>query len=256
MSIATDLQTIANNVPLVYNAGYKAGKAEGGDTTEAYNQGVADGKVLQNTEFWEVFTTARNSSGKPYVRTSYQWAFSLWREENFYPTKDITPKTLYGTFQSFNEYGTPIDLKQRLIDCGVKLETQNVESAQAAFSMAYISVLPALDLRQCKTFNGTFNDSKIETIEKIILKDDGSQEMMSNTFKTATLKNIAFEGKIGTNVTFGSCLLLTDESVQSIIDALLPLGEEVTRTITFHPDISISTEQETEIAGKGWTLVQ
>lgn len=222
------------------------------DITEVYEAG----KQAQNEAFWEVFTTSHNLAGKPYVRTNYQWAFSQWQEENFYPTKDITPKTLYGTFQSFNEYKTPMDLRRRLIDCGVKLETQNVESVQAAFYMACISALPALDLRQCTIFNGAFNESKIETIEKIILKDDGSQEMMSNTFKTATLKNIAFEGKIGTNVTFGSCHLLTDESVQSIIDALLPLGEDVTRTITFHPDISISTEQETEIAGKGWTLVQ
>ena len=251
-AVKKKLKAIAENMPLVY----EAGKAQGGNTEEAYNQGVEAGKQAQNEAFWEVFTTARNSAGKPYVRNNYQWAFMLWREENFYPTKDITPKTLYGTFQSFNEYGTPIDLRQRLIDCGVKLETQDVESAQAAFSMAYISVLPALDLRKCTIFNGTFNDSKIGTIEKIILKDDGSQEMMSNTFKTATLKNITFEGKIGTKVSFAECSLLTAESVQSIIDALLPLEEEVTRTITFHSDISISTEQETEIAGKGWTLVQ
>jgi hypothetical protein len=254
MAISDKLTQIANNVPLVYKAGYNKGKAEGGDTTEAYNQGIEAGKIAQKEDFWDKFTTAYNSAGKPIPRVNYNNAFSYWNGDAFYPAKNLNPNSLYTAFSYFNEYGTPLDLKQRLIDCGVTLNTQNVTSAQSCFTGAYISVLPTMDFGKCTNFVAAFASPSIETIEKIILKSDGTQTFVATFNDCRKLKEIRFEGVIGTSISFAQSPLLSADSVADIIAHLGTVTTE--QTITFHADIELSAEQEATIQGKGWTLVQ
>ena len=47
MSIAEKLQTVADNQQKVYDAGFAAGQAAGGDTDAAYNEGYDAGKQAE-----------------------------------------------------------------------------------------------------------------------------------------------------------------------------------------------------------------
>ena len=159
-------------------------------------------------------------------------------------------------FAVFNEFGTDLlDLSTRLSECGVTINFENATTVANCFQYAYISRVPELKIN-CTDLNKMFSSSKIGTIDKLILKDDGTQTF-SQTFADATeLKNITIEGKIGNSIEFAQSSLLTAESVQSIIDALKDLTRLTKQTITFHKDVYISDTQKAKINSLNWSLSQ
>lgn len=211
MTPAEKLIKIAENEQKVYDAGVEAGKAQGGDTDTAYNEGVEAGKKAQHEEFWENFLGDKSD---------YSYAFCYWEDSAFYPTLDIIcPVHSQRVFMSFNNGSQkPFSLTERLKQCGKTLDTSNMRTPSFMFASSYISEIPELNFTQATKLDGTFNSGFcLETIEKIILKGDGTQTFTTSTFNTTTLKNIAFEGVIGTNIWFDKCTLLTAESYHSII---------------------------------------
>lgn len=89
--IATKLTTIAENQQRVYDAGYSAGQADGGDTETAYNNGVTDGKQAEYDRFWDNYQQNGN-------REDYKCAFagSAWTTEILrpkYPIAIVDEKT-------------------------------------------------------------------------------------------------------------------------------------------------------------------
>jgi hypothetical protein len=103
----------------------------------------------------------------------------------------------------------------------------------------------------------TFAHSRVETIDKLIVRDDGTTKF-SNTFTLCTfLKNITFEGVIGNSVSFSDSDKLTNASVDSIIDHLKDLTGATEQTLTFHKDVgaNMTEEQKAAITAKNWTLV-
>ena len=186
----------------------------GGDTETAYNEGVEAGKKSQHEEFWENYLGSK---------TVYSYAFCYWEDLVFYPTLDIILSfDAQRVFMSFNYVSRkPFNLKERLEQCGVTLDTSGVSSASYMFASSYISEIPELNFTKTTKLDGVFNlCSCLETIEKIILKDDGTQTFVTSTFNTTTLKNIIVEGKMGTDITFQSCPL-TVASMKSVITHLV-----------------------------------
>ena len=200
---------------------------------DVYNKGVSDGKQSQYDLFWDNFQRYGN-------RKSYEYAFEKWDESAFYPKYNIKiginssgaddSGSATSAFRNFNsnmvndiETNEPIDLAQRLEDCGVTLDTSLVTNFMYTFSFANISRLPTIDMSAVSNlgYMTFYYARKLETIDKIILKDDGSQTCNANVFQgLGKLKNITFEGVIGSDINFQWSTLLTKESITSIINAL------------------------------------
>ena len=67
MSIAEKLTTIAENEQKVYDAGFEAGKSQGGDTDEAFEQG----RQAEKKAIWDAITNSNKR--KTYNRAFYEW---------------------------------------------------------------------------------------------------------------------------------------------------------------------------------------
>lgn len=189
MSIADNLNTIAENVPKVYEAGKKA----------------------EHSDFWEMFTN-NGAKGEYY----YSFCENRWTKDNFKPTCDIIPTEADHTFYRHNYGNTPYDLAQHLEDLGVVLDLSNCTIGNYTFESAAISRLPVINNSK-GTFTCFFRNCKsLVTIDKIICSDAGDQPF-TQTFNTCNvLKNITFEGVIGRSIALSSSPLSV-ESMKSII---------------------------------------
>ena len=104
------------------------------------------------------------------------------------------------------------------------------------------------------------NCASLKTIRTLTVNE-------TNTFASwftgcTNLTNISFSGTIGNSIDFVSSNLLTNDSMSSIINALMTITDGVARTLTLHPDVKakLTDAQKTiitakaENGGKGWTL--
>ena len=194
---------------------------------EVYDKGILEG----DKNVWGLF----QNFGQP---KSYCCAFVGWDEKYFYPKYDIvfregsgaddtgSATSVFRRFQSETVNGVelkkPIDLAQRLEECGVILDTSRVQSFTYTFSFSNISRVPIIDISNAPSMGYMlFYHSKVETIDKLILKDDGSQSGNSNNFEgCSNLKNITIEGVIGSTFNIRWSTLLEKESIKSIVNAL------------------------------------
>jgi hypothetical protein len=62
--------------------------------------------------------------------------------------------------------------------------------------------------------------TSIITIEKIIIKADGSQKINQGFNACKKLMNISFEGVIGAGISFADCPLLSRESIENVVSVL------------------------------------
>ena len=183
------------------------------------------GKKSQYDEFWDSY----QNNGK---RTDYGYAFyrmHLGWDKIFYPKYDMKPTSASNMFQysQLNNF----NLKERLEECGVKLDFSKVTSCGACFNYAYLTHLPELNFASLNVIPTMFYDAQIHTIDKIVLKSDGSQTF-SNTFSTfRSVMNVVFEGVIGNDISFNHSTSLSKESLISIINALSSMTTG--KTITF-----------------------
>lgn len=227
----------------------KIGLIEVGD----YNQGYADGKRDEHDAFWDAF----QENGE---RTRYQNAFYGWYDASFYPKYSFNLTYAAGMF---NECAVT-NIPRRLAECGVTLDTSQATSLQNAFNCAWSEELPVISFEglgsNAASAQYTFYGAKCHTIEKVILKEDGSN-LFNGTFNNApNLENIVFEGTIGQNgfdVTYSK--KLTHDSLMSIITALADYSADTSGTkwvVTLGTaNLEKLTDAEKLIATeKGWTL--
>lgn len=237
MSIADKLVSIAENVPKVYEVGEK------------------DGIQAEYDRFWDVF----QDYGK---RTYYYFAFrENWNEQTFKPKYDLKPVQAYGMFSYLT---MEIDLAKWLEDLGVTLDTSNCTNAGYIFQNSKFARFPLLDFRGLTSANNCFQSAnKAHTIDKIILKDNGSQTFASTFYGTIALENLTIEGVIGQNgfdVSWSK--LLTAESLLSILTALTKDSTLASgKTVTFATASKEVIESDTACAEQlalavqaGWTV--
>lgn len=96
-------------------------------------------------------------------------------------------------------------------------------------------------------------DTSLETIKTI---DGTASQGFADTFKNCSaLKNIEITpGTINMNISFGNSPLLTNVSIQNIIDGLATVTTQ--KTLTLHADVKskLTDEQNSAIASKNWKL--
>lgn len=232
MAIADKLTQIANNVPLVYNAGLEAGKSEGGDS------------------WYDTFWDSYQQNGN---RQNYQAAFPRegWNDVTFKPKYDMAPTTCYQMFQTCKI----TDLKKALQDAGVKLDTKNSTSFTQFIQSSDITILPKIDLTDATNTSSAFATNVIQSIEELVVSETTP---FSKTFDNApNLTYMIVTGTIGRNGLDLHWSPLTHESLTSIINALKDFtGTGETRTVTLgSTNLAKLTDTEKAIAeAKGWTL--
>ena len=211
--------------------------------------------------FWDSFQLKGS-------RTDYASAFqgynSYWDENNFYPKYDLVcvgdASKMFYAWE--NGKGTQnMDLKQRLEECGVVLDTSRATSLTSAFNYCKITVIPTIDMSSLtgdaakQIFANSWGAT--HTIEKVIVNENVTP---NNWFLNAEgLENITFEGVLGKTMNISSCTKLTHESIMSILNVLKDYSEDTsgtTYTLTLGTtNLAKLTDAEKAIATqKGWTL--
>lgn len=233
MSIAEKLVTIAENEQKIYDAGKKA----------------------EYDRFWDEYQ--RNGD-----RVKYNSAFSgYWGDGCFQPKYDMRPTTATSMFQE----SSITDLVGILKERGVVLDLSNCTKIVMMFYWCKkITTIPIVDTTATTDdgTSGTFyylfgSDEKLQSIEKIILKQSGEQKFNNPFSGCSALREIRFEGVIGNDISFQDSPLLTHDSLMSIINHLKDFsGTTTTMTLTLRTtNLAKLTDAEKAIATqKGWTL--
>ena len=222
-----------------YEDGYAAGWAVGN------SEGFDMGKQAEYDAFWDALQDNGN-------RTVYNYAFAgrNWVPSIFKPKYPIV--VVRGT-RMFEAANWITDISELDIDFSQATELVNL------FAYSVIQKVGIIDLRSMTELYNVFTDaSQMKTIEKIILKEDGSQTFRANCFRMPKLENVVLEGKIGQNgFDVSSCSNLTHDSLMSIINALKDYSATPnTHTVTLGATNlnKLSAAEKAVATGKGWTL--
>ena len=224
------LAEATENTEKVYDAGYKVGHGDGfeagydGGFDAGQYDGYGMGRADERKAFWDAYITS--------TLNNWQYAFysQRWNDKNFYPTKNLKPTGVFSYGFSSHQI---TNLKQRLIDCGVTLDTSAVRSGNYQFCFcSLLTHLPTLSfVGLSEQITHTFaDDRKLVEIEKIILKDDGSTTFNYWFRECYELTTIAFEGVISRNLDFQWSTKLSRASIENII-AHLSSGA-ISKTLT------------------------
>lgn len=252
MSVMQKLQTIALNLPDIYDAGhakgYAAGELDGYDRGEldglakgyeggykegevagihkgysdGYDAGVIQGKETGMKDAYDAFWDAFQRKGR---LDHYGSAFggAGWTETTFCPKYDLNKiSNASNMFNGFNSASSQdYNLRQGLERMGIAWDMSGAKANHMnMFTNAKISEVPVLDFTGCTTISTLFQSSGVHTVEKMIVKADNKY---SNTFQGASkLGNVVFEGVIGNSINLQWCPL----SYASIVSVMAALSIE------------------------------
>ncbi len=205
------------------------------------------GKETMNDAWWKVKTAN-------FTRTGYDYGFTgedFTYVGGFNPPIQIKPQGY-----SSRIFNGAKGLGEIAAD---KLDLSLCTTMDFVFGGAQATRIELIDTRSSNTINNLFvENSYVKTIDKIILKDDGSQTINQGSFSWLyALENIAFEGVIGCNVSFSSSSRLTRDSAISIFNALKDYSADGgTHTVDLHANcINLLSNADKAIATqKGWTI--
>ena len=210
------------------------------------------GKQSEYDRFWDIYQDNGN-------RVNYGNAFAgvRWIPELIKPKYPIYPTNAYMMFRGNSNF---FNFKKHCEDFGIVLDFKNCTAIQYLFSACNFTDIGELDFSSASGFGDCFlSASYLTNIDKIILKNDGSQNLGAKPFNGCSrLEEVRFEGVIGTTgMTFSANTNLSHDSIMSIIDALQDLtGTGTTKSVTFGAThLAKLTDAEKAIATqKGWTL--
>lgn len=214
----SDIEVIPNLQEKVATAGEIVTADEGYsglksvDTTPVYEAG----KKSEYDAFWDLYQENGN-------RKDYNYAFTRnWGFSGFTPKYSMKPTKANCMFYAFGEGGNrTIDFIKLLNDAGVTVDFSQCILLSNLFGYSLCSTIPTIDTRSCSNLFYMLRDSYLtKTIEKIILKEDGSQ-LYDNTFiGCQSLQNVIIEGTIGGENFNVSYSPLSKASLVSIVNAL------------------------------------
>ena len=237
MTTAEKLIQIAENEPRVYQAGIE--------------EGVEQGRKAEYDAFWDDY----QQNGE---RVNYNYGFynKGWADASFKPKYNIIPTRANQMFaESYIS-----DLVGILENCGVTLDLSQATNIYMTFYWCLnLTRVPVVDTRACTNDSQTFtylfgSDANLISIEKLILKDDGSQPF-ANTFSGCyKLQEIRIEGTIGQNgFNVSPCTKLSKASITSIINALSSTTSGLTVTLS---KVAVDAAFEGGSAGAEWTALK
>lgn len=183
-----------------------------------YDEGYEDGQKAEYDRFWDLFQNYGKRS-----HYAYAFAYNGWTDENYNPKYPID-------YTNTNGIGNMFVWTRGITDTKVPI-TANGSCVNA------------------------FSNSEIKRIPKLIFRGATN---VNNMFLSATkLEELYCEGEIALSISFAQSNLLTNESVQSIIDCLKDLTGQTAQTLTFHATVgaNLTEAQKATITAKNWQLV-
>lgn len=209
MSIAEKLTTIAENEQRVYNAGFEAGKSQGGDS-----------------DFWDIVL----QKGK---RNDLRCAFYMWDIDYIRPPYKLTPTDQFSGYMTFSSCENLKKVEKAYFDFSEKATGTNTNASwQYTFSGCYnLKVIEDIGLTPQYSYLYTFrNCQQLETIEK--LGCDANTGFSSPFTNCYALKNITIDGTIGKNgFNISAATKLSRNSILSILSACNKANAGITVTL-------------------------
>ena len=208
---------------------------------------VCDKNIIVKNDAYDKFWDMFQKNG---TRTEYRYAFAYtdWTEEMFKPKY---PFKLAGD----NTYAF-LGVKAVWEDKVFEVDTSEATSLFWLFRLSYFKRIGKCDLSSATAINGMFSFCyNLISIEEIV-----SHESLewTNVFDYSTeLVEIRFSGVIGKNINFSSSSKLSNDTVNSIINALKNLTGTTSQTLTLHTTVknNLTQAQKNAIAAKNWQLV-
>ena len=214
------------------------------------------GKQTQTDAFWE--SAQKTSAGA--LRTDYSYAFAgaMWNDETYLPKYNIAPSNCSNMFFHNYEIHSPFKCSE-YPNAPITIDTSSSTSFDRFIYDCVVKAVPTINTTAATRLFSAFSYAVgLETIDKLILKSDGSQTFSSVFQGTTTLENIVIEGTIGQNgFDVSPCTKLTHDSLLSIINALKDYsGTTTAKTVTLGAtNLAKLTDAEKATATeKGWTL--
>lgn len=192
--------------------------------------------VLIEAEYYEDIKAEQarfwDSYQKNGERTDYSSAFEGegWNNQNFKPMYDIKPTKCSKLFNYSKVSG---DLVQILDDLGIVLDTSGATEITSCFSFTDLTHIGEVSFESIKGLSQCFRSSeKLEAIDLIKLKSDGTNSFSNTFYECYSLKNITFSGVIGNNILFSHSTLLSAESIRNIVEHLSDTATSKTLTLS------------------------
>jgi len=200
MGIAEKLTTIAENVPKVFDSG----------------------RTLGQSDVWDMVQNFGN-------RTNYNRAFSTWSGIGFHPKYPISTTSCDYLFNGFaKDVEEGIDFRQFEFDTSPSTTFSYMCNGSRITAFDTIDTTNAADIKTL-----FYQGQVLHTVEKLILKDDGSQTAGANVFHLCyALTNITIQGKWGKSVSVQYSSKLSKDSIYSFINALLDTATGQTLTLS------------------------
>ena len=214
------------------------------------------GKQTQTDAFWE--SAQKTSAGA--LRTDYSYAFAgaMWNDETYLPKYNIAPSNCSNMFFHNYEIHSPFKCSA-YPNAPITIDTSSSTSFDRFIYDCVVKAVPTINTTAATRLSSAFSYAVgLETIDKLILKSDGSQTFSSVFQGTTTLENIVIEGTIGQNgFDVSPCTKLTHDSLLSIINALKDYsGTTTAKTVTLGATnlANLTDAEKATATEKGWTL--
>lgn len=215
--------------------------------------GIEQGKQAEYDAFWDAYQQNGNRTQYDSAFAGVGWTLNLFKPK--YPLTNISKaNNMFNLFRPKADF----DLVQYFEDNGIQFDLSMCTSVTHMFSESYISHFPEMNLTMVSTLWPFGASSSVKTIDKIILKSDGSTTFQNPFQAMNHLENVVFEGTIGQNgLSFQWSTRLSKASITSIINALSTTtsGLAVTLSQTAVNNAFTSDEWSALIATKqNWTI--
>jgi hypothetical protein len=216
-----------------------------------YDEVFDVGKQAEYDAFWDNYQGIKGNA----TYYSHRFAGTGWSDHTFKPKYNIRVVGLADRMFRMAGY---LNLRQRLLDCGVVLDTSQGTSFQYAFANGSITALPKLDFSSATKLESTFSSStKLTYIEEMVVHENLSY--YSPFGGCTSLEHLIVTGTIGQNGFDVSPCPLDYESLTSIKNALADKSGDTSGTswvITVGSDnkAKYTEEDKDEILQKGWVL--
>ena len=190
--------------------------------------GVDHGGKSYYDAFWDVYQVSGNEPSPQ----SYIFSGFGWNDVSFKPKYDIC---LSGYCANVFAGCTITDLKGILERLGKRLDTSRASNLSFfMYDAKTITSAPVLDLRGLAGGDSIFRGAVgLVTIEKIILKEDGTTPVNFMMYNCPKLENVVIEGVIGNNLNLSHDVKLSKASIESIINHLSDTASGKTLTLSY-----------------------
>ena len=214
------------------------------------------GQENQHLKFWQSYI---NKEGISY-QSQYRFAGQGWNDNTFYPATNIILKnSANGIFREC----AITNLKQRLEDCNVSLDTSQATNLQYAFAYGRITHLPKISFISATNTTSCFTTTSTSTPRLIWI--DEIEFVESTVFRNCfdyckVLEHVIFNGVLATNgVNLQWSTNLDKESLLSLLNCLKDYSTDTSGTdwfITIGADniAKLSEEEKLIATNKGWDI--